>query len=345
MATLSLSVAGDLANALLTFYVRGDALSQTTQDKPLLRVLTAGAETFPGGKDAVSSPVQIAFMSDTAGFFQGYSEDDELLFKQAANTLRASYDWKEHHSGLIITWTELKKDGISVVDNNQVKEHSKRDLFVLTKVLKNRLDDFGESWARSKQTVLWRDGTQATKVVAGLTSLLLTSTVATATTGGLSRATYVGWRNRTALNIAPSAQNQTLTKTIRREMRQLRRYSGRPNVALAGEEFLNALELEIEGKGDYTTTGFTKKTDVSMGDIAYRGITFEYDPTLDDLGLSKYCYIFDDRRVRLRPMEGEANVMHDPNRPYNHAVFTRSMMATCALEATQLNACDVISIA
>lgn len=342
---LGTSVAGDLASALLTFYVRGDTLSQTMQDKPLLRVLTAKAETFPGGKDAVSTGVQGAYMSDTAGFFQGYSEDDELLFKQGANILRAQYDWKEHHAGLIITWSELKKDGVIVTGDNQTTENSKRELFVLTKVLKNRIDDFGESWARSKQTVLWRDGTQAAKVVAGITSLLLTSTNETATTGGLSRATYSWWRNLTALDIAPSAQTQTLTKTIRRQMRQLRKRGGRPNVALAGEEFLNSLELEIEAKGDYTNSGFTKKTDVSMGDISYRGITFEYDPSLDDLGKSKFCYVFDDRRIRLRPMEGASNVMENPNRPYNYAVFTRSMMTTCALEATQLNACEVFSVA
>src|SRR6266536_4110716 len=73
---LGLSVASDIASAALTFYVRGAALEQTMQDRPLLRILNAAKETFPGGKDNISLPVQGAFMSDTAGFFAGYSEDD-----------------------------------------------------------------------------------------------------------------------------------------------------------------------------------------------------------------------------------------------------------------------------
>lgn len=344
MATLSLSTASDLASALLTFYVRGDALSQTMQDKPLLQIMTKNQETFPGGKDAVSSPVQGAYMAETSGFFQGYSEDDELLFKQAANLLRAQYDWKEHHAGLIITWSELKKDGISIDTSGNPVEHSKRDLFVLTKVLKNRLDDFGESWARSKNSTLWQDGTQATKVVAGVTALL-SETPITGTTGGLNRATYSWWRNRVNLGIAPSAANQTLTKAIRRDARQLRRYGGKVNVALCGEEFLNALDIEVAEKGDYTQAGFSKGTDVAQGEIRYKDLVFQYDPTLDDLGKSKYCYLLDTKRLRLRPMEGEENKMVQPERPYNYAVFLRSMMTTCAVECTQLNAHEIMSVA
>lgn len=82
-----------------------------------------------------------------------------------------------------------------------------------------------------------------------------------------------------------------------------------------------------------------------MGDIAHGSLIFKYDPTLDDLGFSKRCYIFDSRRLRLRPMEGEENRMLDPERPYNYAVFIRSFLATCTLEVTQLNACGVYSVA
>src|SRR4051812_48243607 len=112
MGALGLVVAADLTNQLLKFYVKTGALAQTTQDKPLLRELRAAQKAFPGGLSAISMPVQGAFMSDVAGFFQGYSEDDTLVFTQAQNALRAEINWFEHHSGLEISWTELKKDGI-----------------------------------------------------------------------------------------------------------------------------------------------------------------------------------------------------------------------------------------
>src|SRR5205814_8481866 len=128
----------------------------------------------------------------------------------------------------------------------------------------------------------------------------------------------------------------------------LRRYGGKPNQALCGAAFINALELEVQTKGYYTMEGFTNegKTDLGMAKISMRGLgTFEYDPTMDDLGLTKFCYAFDDRRVKLRPMDGEDNKVLQPERPYNYAVFLQSMTWTGGLVCNQLNANGVYSVA
>jgi hypothetical protein len=319
------------------------------QERPLLRILDAAKETFPGGKDNVSLPVQGAFMSDTAGFFAGYTEDDALTFTQAQNILRAAYAWKELHAGLIISWTELKKDGVTVTDSMKTSDHSEAELTRLTSILQNRLEDFGESWARSMNSMLWNDGAQDSKAIPGVRSIL-TASSAVGTTGGLNRATYTWWRHRTlvgASSVTPSAANQTLSKTLRSELRQLRRYGGRPNQALAGSAFIEGLELEVQEKGIYTQEGFTSegKTDLGMAKIRMRGLgAFEYDPSLDDAGQSKYCYVFDDRRLKLRPMEGEDNKVLAPERPYNYAVFLRSMTYTGALICNQLNANGVYAV-
>src|SRR5438132_2131043 len=281
---LGLTVATDIANAALTFYVRGGALFQTMQERPLLRILDAAKETFPGGKDNVSLPVQGAFLSDTAGFFAGYTEDDALTFTQAQNILRAAYAWKELHAGLIISWTELKKDAVTVTDSMKTSEHSEAELTQLTKILQNRLEDFGESWARSMNSMLWNDGAQDAKAIPGVRSIL-TASSAVGTTGGLNRATYTWWRHRTLLGasaLTPSAANQIVSRTLRSELRQLRRYGGRPNQALCGSSFIEGLELEVQEKGIYTQEGFTNtgKTDLGMAKISMRGLgTFEYDPT------------------------------------------------------------------
>ncbi len=347
--SLGLSVATDIANAALTFYVRGGALLQTMQERPLLRILDAAKDSFPGGKDNISLPVQGAVMSDTAGFFAGYSEDDALTFTQAQNILRAAYPWKELHAGLIISWTELKKDGITVTDSMKTSEHSDVELTRLTGILQNRLEDYGESWARSMNSMLWNDGSQDSKAIPGMKSIL-TASAAVGTTGTLNRATYTWWRHRTLVGasaITPSAPNQLLSRTLRSELRQLRRYQGRPNQALCGSAFIEGLELEVQEKGIYTQEGFTSegKTDLGMARIRMRGLgVFEYDPSLDDAGQSKYCYIFDDRRIKLRPMEGEDNKVLNPERPYNYAVFLRSMTYTGGLVCNQLNANGVYAV-
>jgi hypothetical protein len=343
MGALGLVVAADLTNQLLKFYVKTGALAQTTQDKPLLRELRAAQKAFPGGLSAISMPVQGAFMSDVAGFFQGYSEDDTLVFTQAQNALRAEINWFEHHSGLEISWTELKKDGISILDSMETREHSDADSVRITSgVLKNRIADFGESWARKKNLTLWLDGSQDPKAVPGVLSIL-TETPAVGTTMGLNRATYPWWRHRTLLGgskIAASAANQTLTKTLRSEVRQLRRYGGKPSVLLAGSSFIDALELEVAEKGIYTQEGFTNegKTDIGMAKISMRGVgSFEYDPTLDDLGLGKQCFFIDPKHLILRPMQNEDDKILHPERPYNVAVYLQSMTWTGGLIADQLN--------
>lgn len=344
---LGLTVAGDIANAALTFYVRGKAFQQLLQDRPLLAALLKSKKTFPGGKDNVSLLVQGAYMYNTSGFFSGFQEDDTLTFTQAANMLRAAYPWKEAHAGLIITETELKKDGITINDSMKTSDHSEVELTRLTSILQNRLEDFGESWSMAMNNMVWRDGSQDAKVTPGLLSLM-TDSAAVGTTGGLDRSVYTWWRHRVSLNIVSSEANQTLCKALRLEVRQLRRYGGRPNIALAGSSFLDQLEGEVQAKGYYTSDGFINrgKTEFGLADISLRGLgQFKYDPSLDDLNFSKRCYIFDDRRIRLWPMEGEEHKIRSPERPYNYFVFLRSMTWTGALCASQLNSNGVYSVA
>ena len=353
-ADLGTSIAGDVANqvtnAVLKYFTRGPTLKQTMQERPLLRFLQAGKKTFPGGNQYISDPVQGAFMSDSAAglvgsmtnaaaFFAGYAEDDQLQFAQAANILRAEYKWYECHAGFVITWTELKKDGISITDGGKKSEHADMALTRLTGLLENRLEDFAESWARSVNNMLWKDGSQDANQVPGVLALI-TAAPAVGTTGGLDRATYTWWRNLAYLNVPASEADQTLTKTLRSKQRTLRRYGGKPNKFLCGSTWLDKLELEIQAKGQVTTSGFNSKeaTDIGMADVSMRGVgNFEYDPTLDDLGMDNYCYEFDSRRIRLRPMEGEENKIINPERPYQYMVFLKSMTWTGALQATQLN--------
>lgn len=350
MAALGLSVANDIASGALIWYVKGKTLSQTTQDKPLLKFLKDGQKTFGSGNQQISEPVQGAYMSDTAGFLQGFSEDDSINFAQASNILRAVFNWKEVIASLIITWTELLKDGISIFDDSKggrKSEHSDVAMTRITGLLENRMDDFGESYSRALNLMLWQDGSQDSKQVPGVLSLL-DDTPTTGSIGGLSQATYAWWRQRTNLNLAPSAANATIIQFFNSELLQLKRYGGKPNKALCGSAFLDALRLELFAKGYFTQTGFSgdKATDLGMGGVHITGMgKFEYDPTLDSLGMSKRCYIFDSRRLKLRPMEGEDNKVLTPERPYQYLVFLHSVKWTGALEVTQLNCHGVYAVA
>jgi hypothetical protein len=349
MATLGLTVANDIASAALIFYVRGKTLSQTTQDKPLLKWLRDNQKTFPSGNQQISEPVQGAYMSDTPGFLQGYTQDDAINFAQASNILRAVYTWKEVVASLIITWTELKEDGITIVDDTKggkTSEHSDVALTRITGILENRMDDYGESYSRQMNLMFWQDGSQDAKQCPGVTSLIIDAPT-TGTTGGLSRVTYPWWQNRANLTLQPSAANTALIQFLNSEIIQLKRFGGKPNKALCGSAWLDALRLELVAKGYFTQTGFQgeKATELGVGGLHISGLgKFEYDPTLDTLGKSKRCYILDSRRLKIRPMEQEDDKILTPERPYQYMVFLKSMTWTGAMEVTQLNANGVYSI-
>jgi hypothetical protein len=343
---LGFVVATDIISAALLYYIRGKTLSQTTEDKPTLKMLRSKQKMFPSGNQQLSEPVQGQYMSDTPGFFQGYSQDQALNFTQAQNILRAVYNWKETHSGLGITWTELKEDGITVTTSNKTSQHSDVEATRLTGLMENRLDDFGESWQRSVNYMLWKDGTQDSAQCPGITALLPDINTA-GTLGGLSRVTYPWWQHRVNLALVASAENQTLSKFLRSDMRQLKRYGGKPDFLPCGSKFIDALELEVQAKGLLTQEGFVKEgnTDIGMAKIRMMGVgTFEYEPTLDDLGLSNRAYFIDTRRLQLRPMQGEENKMVDPERPYNYMVFFRSITWTGALTLKQANANGVYGV-
>jgi hypothetical protein len=345
----TLSVAGDLAYAALQFYIKKGGLMQTAQDKPLLRILKGKQKMFPGGNNSsygISLPIQGATMYSVEGMamVQKYSHDDLINFYRPANLVRAEYPWYETVSGLVITGTDLKQDGISLVDDKTLT-HSKAAETRLTSILKNRLDDFGESWSRAMNRMLWETG-DAAPTVKGLLSIL-TDTFTTGTVGTIDSSTSTWWRHRGSLAVQASAANQTLTQLMRSEMVQLRRFGGKPTVALCGSAFLEALRLEVQAKGVYTQSNFDSKsgTNIGMSIVNLDGLNFEYDPTLDDMSRSKYCYIFDPNHVSLYTMEGEDNRVFTPTRPHNIIVLLQNVTWTGGLACDQRNCNGVYSIA
>lgn len=351
MGALTSDQLANAANCALDYFIKSDAFSQTIQDKPLLKALEGGKKNFPGGKENISIPVKGEYTTA----IQGFTGTDTVSYSNPSNVKRVVYPWKQIHAGISFTDTELLIDGLSVDDSTTGKttsEHSERDQTVLTNMLEDKLEDMAEGWARTFNSMLWLDGTQDAKQVPGILSIL-TDTPTTGTTGGLDRATATWWRHRAAVGankITVSVSGQTLTKFLRAEKKQLRRYAkGSPNyLILCGSGFLAGLEAEVFEKGIYTQQGFINngKNDIDMADISLRGLgSFQYDPTLDDLGYSKRCYVIDLNVIKLRPITGEDKKTHAPARPYNQYVFYRAMTWAGGLTAQQLNSSGVYEIA
>jgi hypothetical protein len=360
----------NIANAALDYYLdKGDQWRQSLQKRPMFDKMVARKKYFPGGKGnisiAVSGDFGAAGVNDT---LKGYTHDDQVVFYTPANIKRANYPWREMHIGLTLTHTELKIDGISVVDpgsnGERTSEHSRREMTQLVGLLEDKLFDLGEKYARDFNKLLYGDGVADPKGITGLKSLV-SDNPTTGLVGGIDRATTTWWRNRaytaamgTAVSGTPAlaawgggpvtsnpANGGALLQVLQAEQRQLGKFGGSADLIVAGSAFIGAMETEIRANGNYSMNGFKGTQDGAMGEMRFAGSQIIYDPTLDDLGLSKRAYWIDTSKIMLMCMEDEWMHKHTPARPHDKFVMFRSITSTCQLVAKQLNSSLVIDIA
>lgn len=339
----------NIASAALDWHLdKGKVHAQHIQEKPLLRRLLSSKKSFASGKDYLTVRVKGATTTD----IEGYTHNDQVSYANPANIKTGTYPWKEIHAGIEVTLTELKKDGISVTDSatgKSTSNHSGREMTALANLLDDKLDDMSEGWSAGMQRMFWEDGTQDANEVPGIKSLIVDTPSAVANVGGLAQGSLTWWRNRVNLAIAATvadAADQTLIRTLNTELRQLRRYGGRPTVAFCGSDFLDMLEAELRSKGQWTQDGWDKGAfEIGAPEAKLKGVMFEYDPTLDDKSEAKRCYMIDLKAIYPLVMEGEDNKQHSPARPHDQYVIYRAMTWTGGLVCKRRNSSGVYAIA
>lgn len=348
----------------LDLFIKGPFKEIGIQDKPLLKRMEAKAKTFGAAKENISLPVRFERGANGVNdSVRGMTQAETVGFYSPSNGKRANYIWREHHIGIEMTETELKTQGILVGDEfGSIKRNSgDRALVVLADIFEAANKDWMERRADSMNTLLWGDGTSDPHALHGLRAFI--SDIPTiGVVGGLSRASNARWRNRarTAAFAAHASFDATwgggritssptgggaLIKALQHEWRQLRRYGAKPNIFLAGSDFIEAYEDEVRANGSYSQTGFTGTQDGAVGDVRFKGVAIEYDPTLDSMGRSKFGYLWDDSLIRLWTMEGDWKRARTPARPYNQFVLHKSLQDTGQICSDQLDGALVIEIA
>jgi hypothetical protein len=350
----------NINNSALEHYIRkGRVEIQNVENKPMLKAFDASAKTFPGGKEYVS----VGVMSGQGGLtLQGYTGDDQVAYGNPTGVKRARYPWREHHIGMVVTHTELKNDGIDVVEDGadqDTREMSGREEHVLAGILDTKMQMLGEDYAASMDSLIHGDGSSDAKALAGIRAFIL-DVPGTGTTGGLGRATNSWWRNRAATAANGSAGGQgaitsatanggALIEFLEKEWLQLaRRVQGSPNWKIfAGSDIIAAYQKEIRANGSYSDKGFLSGVDGGMGAVTFKGKPMVYDPTLDNLGLSKRMYIIDmsPTGIQLYYMQGNRMKKHNPARPYDRYVMYNGITTTAVMVASRLNTSAVYDIA
>lgn len=335
-----------VANSVLDFHQRGAAKYQTEQDVPLWKDLQANQKTFPAGKDNITLPVS----GNNEVYGQGYTGDDDVDYSDPAATKRASYPWRERHWGIKVTMTDLKREGISVVDSAQGKntvEHSDRELAVLTGMFEDKLRALDRGYDKDMDLMLWKDGTGGSYDVPGIRSIIVNDPTAAAAVGGIDQSTVTYWRNRFSLGLSVTTpSDMVITNKLETEWLQLRRFGAPKHKLYAGSAFIEAVQKELRAKGLVTQSGWMSNgsTDAGMAEVSFKGKPIVYAPTLDDLSLQKYLFVLDMNAIRLRPMEGEEKKRHNPARPETKYVLYRAMTWTGGLVCDQRNTSGVYSI-
>lgn len=176
----------NINNSTLETYIdKGKVWKQDVANKPMLEAFNRRAGRFVGGKDNVSFAVGSGY---GGGSLQGYSGDDQLSYYNPTGTKRVRFPWKEHFIGMVVTMTELKIDGIDVIENGsdqRTSEMSGREAQALANLLDEKNEKLGSDYTFELDRLVHGDGSTDTKAIAGIRSLILDDPD-TGSTGGLS---------------------------------------------------------------------------------------------------------------------------------------------------------------
>lgn len=353
----------NINNTTLKAYLnKGTLFKQNVQNKPMLDAFNRTAGSFPGGN---GFQVSIGVKSGQGGgSLQGYSGDDKVNYYNPATAKRVEYTGKEHHIGMVMTFSELKQNGIEVTEDGADQSTNLvdgREEIALANILDEKNDDLGEDYAKSLDLLVHGDGSSDAKALAGIRSLILDNPIS-GLTGGLNRAIYPWWRNRAATTAYAGAGGQgpitstpanggALAAFLDTEIRQLKRYT-RGAVSwkwFAGSAFIDAYKLELRANG-YTASDFAFNSNIpdgSMKDPKHAGNEIAYDPTLDDLGLQKRCYVIamGKNGIQLLYFNGKRMQRHNPARPYDRYTMYNGITTTAVMVARALNTSAVYDIA
>lgn len=348
------------ASTLETYIDRGKVWKQDVANKPMLQAFNAKAGKFVGGKDYVSFAVGSGY---GGGALAGYTGDDQLTYYNPTGTKRAKFPWKEHFIGMVVTQTELKIDGIDVIEDGsdqRTEEMSGREMQALANLFDEKNEKLGADYTFSLDRLVHGDGTTDTKALAGVGAIILPVPNA-GSTGNISRVANTWWQNRAATAAygvaggqgaitSAAANGGALITFMDKEVRARSKYkNGSTNVQyFCGGDFIDAYKFELRANGQYSHTGWTdSNNDGSMPDPKHAGLPLTWDPTLDDLGLAKRCYAIDMGRtgVRLLYMDGQRTKKHNPARPYDRMTMYSGLSMTGVMVAKQLNTSGVYDIA
>lgn len=338
------------ANYTLQTYSTDDPVDQFTVAHPLSKWLIANKEASVFGNGIYNEKVRVSNDSN----YQNYTGDDQVTYNRKDTVRLAAYQHYEAHDGFALNETELANNGILMTDDREAVMTEAEKIQIVNK-LQEGYSTLKEGFQENWDLEIHRDGSQSTLAVPGL-DLLVSTTPATTTVGGIDASTSLYWRNNVNTGISTGTAG-ALTEAMETEWRKCMTYGGMaPDFIVCGSKFFDAYRkdagLTVDRQIIVPGRGGTN-IDASFSGVYFKGVEVVWDPVFDVLQAAlnptfnwdKRCYFLNSKAIKLRPVKGRWMINRKPSRMYDRYTHYFALTADYGLTAKKRNAMSVMSIA
>lgn len=342
--------ADDLAEVTKTSldeYLRNVPVDQIAHERPLLRKMMSKKKKFGGARQGVVENVRKGY-DDNMQWAYG---DTAVQFNKRNSTEPVQFDWRRATSGLYLEHDRLFANGIKVVEGGKRGEYrlEQNEKVQLVNLLQEQQTILKEGFEESLDRHLHRNGTQSPDAPVGL-DLLVSTTPAVGTVGGLNAATTTWWRNHA--NLA-AGTGSALLDAMEAAWRQCFKNGGSPDFILAGGNFIDAYRkaITITQNAD---VGQYKRVDAGVGagsstGLYFKGIEIVWDPTFEALqtietaatNWNDRCYFLNTKHLGYR--DDDMQVVN-PTRPHNILAEYFMVNLRCLMTTNRRNAHAVLAL-
>lgn len=336
----------ELAKISLDDYLRNIPVDQIGTERPLLKKLMSKRKLFLGAKQNVVENVRKSYGSN---FTWAYGED-AVVFNKRNTTEQTQFPWRRAVDALYIDYDRLFGNGIKVREGDRGQfKLEQNEKVQLVNLLDEQMTVLKDGFLENLDLALHRDGTQDADAIVGL-DVLVSTTPAVGTVGGLDAATHTYWRN----NVSTAITGATIIDVMEAQWRKCIRNGGTPDFILAGGDFIDAYRKSITITNN-AEAGAIKRVDGSTGagastGLYFKGVEIVWDPQFETLQTietatvdwNKRCYFLNTKHIQYR--DDDMDIV-TPVRPHDILAMYAMVNLRCVLSTNRRNANSVLALA
>ena len=336
----------------LDYFLANAPVDQIKLERPLLKALKAKQKDAPGGKQFIVVQLRTNYGSN----FQWYNGSAVVTYNRRVTNEQASYAWRSCHDGLALDEDRLAQNGIIIDDDSAPHSASDAEKMQLTNLFKEQSAVLKLGFEEQFSYQLHVDGTQSSDAIVGLDALV-SLTPTSGVVGGIDRgvAANAYWRNNFATGLTSTTTTGTILNQMEINWRQCMRNGGRPDLILAGSNFIDGYRhflTNTYGRMDYGPGGF-KRIGGGTEVMTFQGVDVQWSPEFQELDSrfapaipwEKRCYFINTDTVTLMPLSGQDMKTRKPPRAYDRYEYYWAITWKGALTMNRAGANAALSLA